>query len=531
MNKNGLLVRLAIVIAFSSLAVSFISAQIFYRQTYINEVNVANQEVEQLYQTVKSTAAISAYLEDNELAKEVVNGLKTNDVVLDARIRSKDKMMGSNGSSGKDGIEFELLSPFEKDKVIGILEMTPNLEYIEQRAQRIGASNSLALVIQAFVVTIIAIYIAYSLITRPMIRSARRLHQIQPGTEDRLKVPEFHNQSELGELVRDINKLLDKTEQQISDERKLRNDIEVLEKRFRMLFENSASPIVMMEPLGNILIYNNAFQKLLDKIGVNFKKNYGPLLTELFESHEELSHVINTALANDEIATGEFKLNSASDHSVWTQVVATSITSDDLKEYYQITLHDISKRKKELEQLSHRADYDQLTQLMNRHAIEKQLSQLVKDKTPFSLLLMDLNGFKEVNDVYGHDAGDEILVHIAGIFKKNLRKEDLSCRWGGDEFVIVLKNIHKEPLQKLVDKLIDIMRKPYFLSSHGTEVSVGASMGATFFPEDDIDVHALIQKADQAMYAVKRRTGLPEDQYLLFSDEIAKLDVKNNEAL
>lgn len=521
MNKSGLLVRLAVVIAFSSLAVGFISAQLFYRLTYLNEVEIANKEITQLYQTVSATASIAAYLADHELANEVVNGLDTNDIVLAASVRSNEELITPVIQASGSPLDFKLHSPFEPDKVVGILSILPNLTYIEQRAQKIGQDNSMALIAQAFVVTMIAIYITYVLITRPMISSARRLHIISPGTSDRLQVPDFHDGSELGELVRDINKLLDKTENQISEERKLRNDIEVLEKRFRMLFENSVSPIVLMEPRGSILLYNQAFQLMLDKVGFHFKKNYGPLLAELFQTPERLQKTVQNSFTNDEIATGEYQLKTnATKASFWVQVVVTSIVSDDMKEYYQITLHDISKRKKELEQLSLQADYDQLTQLLNRNGLEKQLHTLIESKTPFVILLMDLNGFKQVNDVYGHNVGDEILIHLAGVLKKGLRREDLTCRWGGDEFVLVLKQINKAEVLKIVGKLIAKINKPYYLANVDKSVTVGASIGAAFYPDNEQNIHALIQKADQAMYVVKRRDGRCPPQHFQFSDEM-----------
>jgi diguanylate cyclase (GGDEF)-like protein/PAS domain S-box-containing protein len=523
MNKSGLLVRLAVVIAFSSLAVSFISAQLFYRITYLNEVEVAHQEVKQLYQTVQATASVAAYIVDKELATEVVNGLKTNDIVLDASISTDQGLLSTPiFKPGESQDKFLLYSPFEKSKQIGTLTIVPNLDYIEKRAEQLGENNSLALIAQAFIVTIVAIYIAYTLITMPMVISASKLHKIKPGTPDRLKVPDFHDKSELGLLVRDVNALLDKTEKQISEERRLRNDIEVLEKRFRMLFENATSPIVLMEPRGSILLHNNAFHDMLEANGTHFKKNYGPLLSELFESPEQLNQSIQKAFSNDEIATGEFKLKSSD--SAWVQVVASSIVSDDLKEYYQITLHDISKRKKELELLSRRADFDQLTQLQNRHSLEKNLQQLINEKTPFALVMLDLDGFKQINDIYGHESGDEILIHIAGVFKKSLRAGDLACRWGGDEFVLVFKHINKAELIRQTDKLIAKVRKPYYLSKNENEVSVGASMGVAFFPENELNLQALLQQADQAMYTVKKGTNLPKDKFLVFSDDISQID-------
>lgn len=524
MNKSGLLVRLAIVIAFSSLAVGFVSAQIFYRLTYLNEVELAHQDIKQLYQTVSSTASIAAYLGDKELASEVVNGILTNDNVLDAGIElDNESLVSMTLSSDSEPLSFELFSPFEKEKELGRLYITPNMGFIEHRARQIGQNNSTALMVQAMVVTVIAIYLVYVLITKPMITAASRLHRVTPGSADRLAIPDFHKQSELGELIRDVNKLLEKSEHQISAERSLRNDIEVLEKRFRMLFENSASPIILMEPRGNILLFNKAFTNMLERIDIRFKKNFGPLLSDLFLAPEELQQAVKKAFANDEIATGEYQLaaqlTKQNSDSMWVQAVVTSILSEDMRQYYQVTLHDISKRKRELELLSKHAHFDQLTQLMNRHAAEQAVSKLIEESTPFALILMDLNGFKQINDIYGHESGDKILVHAASLLKASVRKEDMVSRWGGDEFVLILKNVSKQEVEAISQKFIQKVRQPFHLFEHNTHVTFGASMGVALFPEHDTQLSDLVRKADLAMYKAKGNKESNPENFLIFCSE------------
>lgn len=518
MNRSGLLIRLAVVMIFSSLAVGFISAQIFYRLTYLNEVEIANKEIAQLYRTVSSTASIAAYLEDNELANEVVNGLATNGVVHSAKIKANKLTVSSFSQSEEKPLVFDLLSPFEQGKVVGELVIIPDLAYIENRAQAIGQGNAKALIAQSSLVTLISIFIAYILITKPLISIASELHSTSPGTSNRISTPDFHKQSELGVLVRDINHLLSKTEKQITEDRNLRLELEILEKRFRMLFENSASPIVLMEPRGSILLCNDSFNKMLDNINVAFKKSFGPLLEELLDEPGKLQEVVQNSFANDEIATGEYKLNrKRSNQSVWVQVVVTSIVSEDLKEYYQITLHDISKRKKELEQLNKMANYDQLTQLLNRHAAEIRMSEHIANKVSFGLVLIDLNRFKQVNDIYGHESGDEVLIHVSSQLKKGIRRDDFACRWGGDEFVLVLKDANKQGVEIIAKKLESKIKIPFYLAVHDANVSVGVSMGASFYPDDGLDMQDLIRLADQAMYVVKGK-GKKSSACIEFSD-------------
>lgn len=521
MNKSGLLIRLAIVIGFASIAIGFLSTQLFYRVTFNQEVAITQQSIGSLYKTIAATAATAAYLVEKDLAQEVVDGLATNEVVLNAKMIFEDVEVVNNANAFIEPAVFPIQSLFESDKSVGTLVIAPNIQYIEEKAKHLALDNSKAMVIQAFVVTTVAIFVAFFLITRPMINIARVLHKTVPGESNRLSVPDFHQNSELGELVRDINILLDKTEEQFTRERKFRQEIETLEKRFRMLFENSLSPIILMEPRGNILLFNVAFETLLEKLDLQLKKSYGPILENLFAEPEKLLGSVELAFANDEIATGEFKLNTSNDSaSVWVQVVVTSIINEDLREYYQITLHDISKRKKELESLAYQANFDKLTKLYNRQGLEKEIEVFIQQKRPFCLALIDLNRFKRVNDIYGHESGDEILVFVADRIKKTLRTQDFGGRWGGDEFVLLLDDADEAMTKDIVVRLVQRISKPYFLRKFNQNVTIGASVGAALYPENGRELQSIINLADQAMYDVKNVRDTDPEKSLKFAHEL-----------
>lgn len=526
MNKSGLLLRLAIVIGFASIAIGFLTTQLFYRVTFNQEVAITQQSIGSLYKTIAATAATAAFLGEKDLAQEVVDGLATNEVVLNAKmnfenIDLENVAVVNNENAFDDPVIFPIQSLFEADKVIGTLVIARNINYIEAKATQLALDNSKAMVMQAFVVTIVAICVAFLLITQPMIKIARALHKTVPGEGNRLAVPDFHQNSELGEVVRDVNILLDKTEEQFTRERKLRQEIEALEKRFRMLFENSLSPIILMEPRGNILLFNVAFETTLEKLGLQLKKSYGPLLENLFAEPEKLVGSVELAFASDEIATGEFKLRTEKNSSsVWVQVVVTSIINEDLREYYQITLHDISKRKRELESLAYQADYDKLTKLYNRQGLEKQIERFTAQERPFCLALIDLNWFKRINDIYGHESGDEILIFVADRIKKTLRAQDFGGRWGGDEFVLILDGVDKATAKAIITRLVQRISKPYFLRKFNQNAVVGASIGAAFYPNDGKDLQAIINLADRAMYDIKEVKNPDPTKSLKFADEL-----------
>jgi len=530
MNKSGLVIRLAIVIVFTAVIVGLITTQIFFRFTFLNEQALGEQSIHQLYNTVSPTASIASYLDDEELAKEVVNGLISNDIVTSAAIKTDTLMVKSdNYQLSSNTLEFVLFSPFQKERRVGLLFIKENEAYLRAKANSISTTNTIVVAIEALIITIISILVTYYVITRPIINIGKALHSISPGTDERIDKPTSHQKSEIGQLVDDVNGLLDKTEQQMLREKSLRDEVQVLESRFRMLFENATSAIVLVEPQGDILLYNETFESLVEKLGLPLKKNYGNYLQDLFIMKKELHEQVQIAFANNESATAELELISYQEEQIWVQVVVTLLITDDFQENYQITLHDISKRKQQISLLDQKANYDNLTNLLNRHAAEQHLIQLTATRVPFALIMMDLNDFKPINDIFGHDAGDELLIHVSSQLMKSLRKADILSRWGGDEFVIALPHATKEEVVNVCAKLAAKLSKPHHLSQHNKSVFVTACMGVSFYPNDQVELLELIRAADKAMYFVKKEKCANKELYLAFAADDANLK-KNHKA-
>ena len=157
----------------------------------------------------------------------------------------------------------------------------------------------------------------------------------------------------------------------------------------------------------------------------------------------------------------------------------------------------------ELEKL---ALLDNLTQLANRNYIERELQSRFEEnrrlKIPFGILFIDIDYFKAVNDTYGHDTGDEVLRFIARTFVSNSRPFDLYGRWGGEEFLGIIRNINPDDLVHLGDRLRTLIEHSYVV--HGDEkLHVTVSLGATSMKEGDT-IESLIKRADTLLYESKR---------------------------
>ena len=152
------------------------------------------------------------------------------------------------------------------------------------------------------------------------------------------------------------------------------------------------------------------------------------------------------------------------------------------------------------------AYYDHLTGVYNRAMFMIQLrhdmKQADRNQKLVSVLFLDIDAFKDVNDTHGHATGDLLLQQVAGRLKGCVRSSDTVARFGGDEFAIILTNIIQvENVREVAEKIRQALLVPY--DFHGISLSVSASIGFSMYPTDSQDPQALIELADRAMYRVK----------------------------
>lgn len=182
-------------------------------------------------------------------------------------------------------------------------------------------------------------------------------------------------------------------------------------------------------------------------------------------------------------------------------------------------------------QLFQRANYDELTQLPNRHLLMERLTHGIntatRNKTEIALLFLDLDRFKVVNDSLGHRVGDELLVQVAGKLVNTLRKSDSISRWGGDEFVMLLENIKNvKDIDNIVEKIVEELAKPTMTGGHLLHVST--SIGIARFPQDGDDSVSLLKHADISMYRAKAQ-GPGKFEYFnptMLNDSVKRLTLE-----
>ena len=184
------------------------------------------------------------------------------------------------------------------------------------------------------------------------------------------------------------------------------------------------------------------------------------------------------------------------------------LSADGRVEYLVAAGMDVTDQRREkllLEDIAHR---DALTNLHNRMFFEKRFAEelvtAAQSNMTIALFYIDLDGFKPVNDQFGHEIGDAVLCQVASRLKKGLRQNDIICRIGGDEFVVILPGVSSHDVaSRIAEQMIERLSMEYIVSDN--RCNVGASIGISFCEAGTTELQELVRKADLAMYLAKRK--------------------------
>ncbi|MEG3694298.1 diguanylate cyclase [Vibrio coralliirubri] len=287
-------------------------------------------------------------------------------------------------------------------------------------------------------------------------------------------------------------------------------DIETAMSRQRIaagVFENSKDGLIVLNSSNVITMVNPAITQLL---GYHSDLLVGKTPFEVFswQQFSSLMPTIRSSLDNYGQWQGEVWEKSASGTLVPMFVKVNRIASDNEKDEFDmvLTLSDLSNVK-EMERLEHLAHHDALTGLANRAQLYKVMDDVVTSShysnQHFAVIYLDLDGFKEVNDNYGHDAGDEILKEVSNRLLSQVRAGDLVARLSGDEFVLIIKQTNKVLLAKLAERLLDLIGQE--VNYKQRSLHVGASLGIHLVDGSERDIDVILKVADEAMYQAKRK--------------------------
>lgn len=223
------------------------------------------------------------------------------------------------------------------------------------------------------------------------------------------------------------------------------------------------------------------------------------------QDHQMLISKVRAALNSSEPFDIEIKISDGDNGPVWIRAISEGHRSLD-GDYLVVTIQDVTDKVLTSKLIEHQATFDSLTGLPNRlfynDRLEKAIENAKRNNLKLAVLFVDLDKFKPINDNYGHQTGDDVLVEAANRIKKCLRESDTVSRLSGDEFAIILNDIPKYSLVlSIAEKILEVMQQPFVLDKKSIYLST--SIGMTLYPDDASTSSGLLRKADQAMYQVK----------------------------
>lgn len=204
-----------------------------------------------------------------------------------------------------------------------------------------------------------------------------------------------------------------------------------------------------------------------------------------------------------QVFRGELEQPCKDGSTVWTETTVSGIYSEDGRFVGMLGVtRDISEQKIMKEEIMRLSITDKLTQSYNRlkldETMDEQFELSKKNATPFSIIILDIDHFKLVNDTYGHQVGDHVLIELVAILNKNVRSDDVVGRWGGEEFLIILPNTNLDGGFRLAEKLRSQVEKNPFTVAGQVTISLGVSAYL-----DDLTPESIVSRADTALYQAK----------------------------
>ncbi len=295
---------------------------------------------------------------------------------------------------------------------------------------------------------------------------------------------------------------------ELSESRRLEEDLEKSVATYRTLVEQiPAITYIATLDRSRILFISPQVEKILGFCQEDFLSNQQAWAQQIHpDDRARVLAEVSLSIQENMPFYSEYRICAKDGREVWVSDAAATVRDHDQDIYLQGVVHDISERKQSEAQLIQMAHFDQLTGLANRSLFHDRLDQTMaqarRHKLKFAVLFLDLDGFKSVNDNLGHQAGDLLLAETARRLKSNVREVDTVARMGGDEFTIILNDVHcYDDIRQVSEKIIAAVSAPY--RHIGPELSVTLSMGVALYPEDCQQRDGLITAADNAMYRAK----------------------------
>ena len=398
------------------------------------------------------------------------------------------------------------------------------------------------LTLGAMLLVLCMAYFFAKIITRPISRLIQGVENISKGNLDfKLDVTsndefgiltqEFNkmtqalkettfSKDQLEELVEQRTQELTKVNKVLKCEIAIREEVEQKLLRISQAVEQSPASVIITDLDGKVEYINPKFKEITGFSIEDIMGKHPTILKPGYMSSAEYKKMWKL-IKSGEKWQGEFQNQKKTGEFFWELGSITSIKDKcGAIKHFVIVCEDVTERKKYEEQLIHQASYDSLTGLPNRllafDRLTHALEQAKRMKSKIVVFHVDLDRFKIVNDIVGHESGDQLIVEASTRIKNLIRKADTVARLGGDEFLIILSDINSNMYaEEIAGKIINSFQKPFIFNEQ--EFFISVSIGIIIAPLDGEDVGTLLRNADSAMYRAKEAGG---NQFKFFTSEM-----------
>jgi diguanylate cyclase (GGDEF)-like protein/PAS domain S-box-containing protein len=496
----------------SALGAVFIIVTIFVLitayTTAVDTQKYITNHLQELLDTVETTAGVACFVEDKQLASELATGLLKNEGIASVVVKAANKELARADRAGLGEADFAIQdtahsitriikSPFSKDQVIGEIVIQQDLNAIHRQVAKKVYFTVLLLAAQLIIVAASIVLILYYIVVRPIRTLSGNLRKINPAAGEKLHLPEGHEGNEIAGLTDDINKLTETLVNALGNEKQLRIQREVDEKKFRSIFDNASSGIFIADADGHILSFNRSFVRLTH-FPIQELVETPKLAHIAWRRRGRLDELINVCIKDQADQSFDMALNV--EPPIWLNVALVSIGENRV----QGVISDVTQNKLSEATALHLAVTDKLTGLSNRLGLEHYLPDVIRKNlgAPLVILMIDIKGFRHLNESLGMQAGDQMLKIAATKLLSCLKKTDWLGRLGGDDFVIVLQGEAGRSIgENVALRISEVLSRPVEID--GLTVVSGCSIGIACYPADGIDLHGLLRSAEFALNFAK----------------------------